>query len=148
MTLCACWRQAAPASYLVHSLTCCRGRLPLRRTRPVLQAPAPAADFTPNLFLTITPENEVVITVQRSEMGQGVRTALAMCLADELDADWASVRIEQAPGSAKYGDQTTGGSVSISGNADLFRAMGASARNVLIHAAAAQWDVDASCLHY
>jgi isoquinoline 1-oxidoreductase subunit beta len=104
--------------------------------------PAPAADFTPNLFLTITPEDEVIVTVQRSEMGQGVRTALAMCLADELDADWPRVRIEQAPGSAKYGDQTTGGSVSISSNADLFRAMGASARNVLIHAAAAQWDVD------
>lgn len=106
----------------------------------------PAADFTPNLFLTITPENKVVITVQRSEMGQGVRTALAMCLADELDADWASVEVEQAPGSARYGDQTTGGSVSISGNADLFRAMGASARSVLLHAAAAKWDVDpAAC---
>ncbi len=109
-------------------------------------APAAAADFTPNLFLTITPENEVVVTVHRSEMGQGVRTALAMCLADELDADWAQLRIEQAPGSAKYGDQTTGGSVSISGNADLFRAMGASARSMLVHAAAAQWGIDpAAC---
>lgn len=114
------------------------------RHTPGAKAPAPVADFTPNLFLTITPAGEVVITVQRSEMGQGVRTSLAMCLADELDADWASVRIEQALGNSRYGDQTTGGSVSISGSANLFRGLGASARNVLIHAAAAQWDVDAA----
>jgi isoquinoline 1-oxidoreductase subunit beta len=109
-------------------------------------AAVPVSDtgFSPNLFLTITPADDVIITIQRSEMGQGVRTALAMCIADELDADWSRVRIEQAPGDSDYGNQTTGGSVSISSNAELFRGLGASARNVLIHAAAAQWDVNAT----
>jgi len=65
--------------------------------------------FSPNAYLRITPENKITIVVARSEMGQGVRTALPMILAEELEADWKQIEIEQAGASTLYGDQTTGG---------------------------------------
>jgi len=66
--------------------------------------------FSPNAYLRITPDNKITIVVARSEMGQGVRTALPMILAEELEADWKQIEIEQAGASTLYGDQTTGGS--------------------------------------
>src|SRR5580693_4598424 len=69
--------------------------------------------FSPNAYLRITPDNKVTIVVARSEMGQGVRTALPMILAEELEADWKQIEIEQAGASTLYGDQTTGGSASV-----------------------------------
>ena len=65
--------------------------------------------FSPNAYLRITPDNKVTIVVARSEMGQGVRTALPMILAEELEADWKQIEIEQAGASTLFGDQTTGG---------------------------------------
>jgi Aerobic-type carbon monoxide dehydrogenase, large subunit CoxL/CutL homologs len=64
--------------------------------------------FSPNAYLRVTPDNKITIVVARSEMGQGVRTALPMILAEELEADWKQIEIEQAGASTLYGDQTTG----------------------------------------
>ena len=100
--------------------------------------------FSPNAYLRITPDNKVTIVVARSEMGQGVRTALPMILAEELDADWKQISIEQAGASTLYGDQTTGGSASIRTTWDPMRKAGASAREMLITAAALTWSVPRS----
>src|ERR1700741_3118568 len=100
-----------------------------------------ADSFAPNAYLKITPDNEVTIVVARSEMGQGVRTALPMILAEELEADWKNVKIEQAGASTLYGDQTTGGSASVRTTWDPMRKAGAAAREMLISAAAAEWGV-------
>ena len=100
--------------------------------------------FSPNAYLRITPDNKVTIVVARSEMGQGVRTALPMILAEELEADWKQIEIEQAGASTLYGDQTTGGSASIRTTWDPMRKAGASAREMLISAAALTWNVPRS----
>jgi len=100
--------------------------------------------FSPNAYLRITPDNKVTIVVARSEMGQGVRTALPMILAEELEADWKQIEIEQAGASTLYGDQGTGGSASVKSTWDPMRKAGAAAREVLISAAALTWAVPRS----
>jgi isoquinoline 1-oxidoreductase beta subunit len=100
--------------------------------------------FSPNAYLRIAPDNKVTIVVARSEMGQGVRTALPMILAEELEADWKQIEIEQAGASTLFGDQTTGGSASIRTTWDPMRKAGAAAREMLISAAALTWNVPRS----
>ncbi len=100
--------------------------------------------FSPNAYLRITPDNKVTIVVARSEMGQGVRTALPMILAEELEGDWKQIEIEQAGASTLFGDQTTGGSASIRTTWDPMRKAGAAAREMLISAAALTWGVPRS----
>jgi len=100
--------------------------------------------FSPNAYLRITPDNKITIVVARSEMGQGVRTALPMILAEELEADWKQIEIEQAGASTLYGDQTTGGSASVRTTWDPMRKAGAAAREMLITAAALTWGVGRS----
>jgi CO/xanthine dehydrogenase Mo-binding subunit len=100
--------------------------------------------FSPNAYLRISPDNKVTIVVARSEMGQGVRTALPMILAEELEADWKQIAIEQAGASTLYGDQTTGGSASVRTTWDPMRKAGAAAREMLISAAALTWNVPRS----
>ncbi|HEX4783241.1 MAG TPA: molybdopterin cofactor-binding domain-containing protein, partial [Candidatus Sulfotelmatobacter sp.] len=100
--------------------------------------------FSPNAYLRITPDNKITIVVARSEMGQGVRTALPMILAEELEADWKQIAIEQAGASTLFGDQTTGGSASIRTTWDPMRKAGAAAREMLISAAALTWNVPRS----
>jgi isoquinoline 1-oxidoreductase beta subunit len=100
--------------------------------------------FSPNAYLRITPDNKITIVVARSEMGQGVRTALPMILAEELEADWKQIEIEQAGASTLFGDQTTGGSASIKTTWDPMRKAGAAAREMLISAAALTWGVPRS----
>ena len=100
--------------------------------------------FSPNAYLRITPDNKVTIVVARSEMGQGVRTALPMILAEELEADWKQIEIEQAGASTLFGDQTTGGSASVRTTWDPMRKAGAAAREMLISAAALTWNVPRS----
>jgi isoquinoline 1-oxidoreductase subunit beta len=97
--------------------------------------------FSPNAYLRITPDNKITIIVARSEMGQGIRTALPMILAEELEADWKQIEIEQAGASTLYGDQTTGGSASVKSTWDPMRKAGAAAREMLISAAALNWSV-------
>jgi isoquinoline 1-oxidoreductase subunit beta len=102
--------------------------------------------FSPNAYLRITPDNKVTVVVARSEMGQGVRTALPMILAEELEADWKQIEIEQAGASTLFGDQSTGGSASVHSTWDPMRKAGATAREMLISAAALTWGVArASC---
>src|SRR5271168_2171186 len=108
------------------------------------QGAAHAQIFSPNAYLRITPDNKVTIVVARSEMGQGVRTALPMILAEELEADWKQIEIEQAGASTLYGDQGTGGSASIKTTWDPMRKAGAAAREMLISAAALTWGVPRS----
>jgi isoquinoline 1-oxidoreductase beta subunit len=97
--------------------------------------------FAPNAYLKIAPDGKITIVVARSEMGQGVRTSLPMILAEELDADWKQITIEQAGASMLYGDQTTGGSASVRTTWDPMRKAGAAAREMLISAAALEWGV-------
>ncbi|HLA42641.1 MAG TPA: molybdopterin cofactor-binding domain-containing protein, partial [Aggregatilineales bacterium] len=103
--------------------------------------------FTPNAYLRINSDNTITILVHRSEMGQGVQTAIPMILADEMEADWTQIRIEQAPADSVYGDQVTGGSVSISSSFATLRMAGAAARMMLIAAAAQIWGIDPSECH-
>jgi isoquinoline 1-oxidoreductase beta subunit len=98
--------------------------------------------FSPNIYLTIDHSNKLTVTAFRSEMGQGIRTALAMLVADELDMPWENVVIDQAPADPAYGDQVTGGSASISTNNLKVRLAGAEARWMLIQAAARLWEID------
>ena len=102
---------------------------------------ADAAALHPSVYLGIDPDGTVHIVTHRSEMGTGIRTSLPMVAADELDADWARVKIEQGIGDPRYGDQNTDGSKSIRDFFDAFRQAGASARVMLVQAAAAQWQV-------
>jgi len=97
--------------------------------------------FSPNAYLRITPDNKITVVVARSEMGQGVRTSLPMILAEELEADWKQIQIEQAGASTLFGDQTTGGSASVRTTWDPMRKAGATAREMLISAAALEWGV-------
>jgi isoquinoline 1-oxidoreductase beta subunit len=93
------------------------------------------------VYLGIDPDGTVWIIAHRSEMGTTSRTSLPLVAADELDADWKRVKIEQAIGDKRYGDQNTDGSHSIRSFYDAMRVAGASARWMLIEAAAAQWMV-------
>ena len=107
-------------------------------------AEGPAAlAFSPNVFLRVDPDGGVTIWVHRSDMGQGVRTALPMIVADELDADWSSVSVEQADAHAsRYGRMMTVGSTSVRGGAWIpLRQAGAAAREMLVSAAARRWEV-------
>jgi isoquinoline 1-oxidoreductase beta subunit len=99
-------------------------------------------DWSPNVFLKLDQDAVLTVYAFRSEMGQGIRTAIAMLIAEELDVDWNLVRIEQVITDRKYGDQLTGGSVSISTYASGMRLAGAVARQMLVTAAADIWDVD------
>ncbi len=100
----------------------------------------------PHLFLAIAKDGTVTIVAARAEMGTGAaRTTLPMILADELDADWARVRVVQGPGDEKkYGNQDTDGSRSVRHLIQPMRQCGATARRMLEEAAAKRWGVDPS----
>jgi isoquinoline 1-oxidoreductase beta subunit len=105
-----------------------------------------AGPFAPNAFLRILPDDTITILVGKSEMGQGVYTALPMMVAEELDCDWSRVKVESSPAGPEYydpmmGEQTTGGSTSVMSSWEPLRKAGASARAVLVDAAAQTWAV-------
>lgn len=116
------------------------------------EAPKWGADGMPNgikddptLFVSIADDGTVSVLCIRSEMGQGVRTSVPMVVADELEADWARVKVVQAPGDeVKYGNQDTDGSRSLRHHFQPLRRIGAAARQMLEAAAAAKWGVPAS----
>jgi len=111
-----------------------------------LAAQAQAQALRPDTWVRIAPDGAITITVAKSEMGQGVRTSLAMLTAEEMDADWAVVRVEQADQDPKYGSQNTGGSASIRTSQRTMREAGAAIRAMLVSAAAATWGVaEAEC---
>jgi isoquinoline 1-oxidoreductase subunit beta len=105
--------------------------------------PMAEAVLQPSVYLAVDTDETVYIVCHRSEMGSGNRTGLPRIVADELDADWSRVRVIQAPGDAKYGDQDTDGSHSVVSFFDTLREAGAGARLMLIRAAAQNWGVPA-----
>ncbi|MFZ2322055.1 MAG: xanthine dehydrogenase family protein molybdopterin-binding subunit [Ignavibacteriaceae bacterium] len=100
--------------------------------------------FSPNAFLRIDSNGVVTVIVPKSEMGQGVKTALPMLVAEELEVDWNKINIEQADADPKYGNQSTGGSTSVRTTWKPLRTAGATARVMLITAAAQIWNVSTS----
>ncbi|HEV8578580.1 MAG TPA: xanthine dehydrogenase family protein molybdopterin-binding subunit [Thermoanaerobaculia bacterium] len=121
--------------------------LPDGLKRLFAQEAAPAAPRpVPNAFIRIAPDDTVTILLKHSEMGQGVSTSLPMVIAEELECDWSKVRFEHAPANIVYAHtvfraQMTGGSTSTWESFDQLRAAGAAAREMLIAAAAKQWEV-------
>ena len=109
------------------------------------QMPAPP-NPPPNAFLRIAPDDTVAVVLAHVEMGQGIWTGLAMLIAEELECDWAKVKPEHSPVSPVYNHprmpfQITGGSSSTNGEFDRYRTVGATARDMLVRAAAARWKV-------
>lgn len=118
---------------------------------PVNPPPAPAA-FTPNAFIRIGTDDSVTFILGKAEMGQGVYTSLSMLIAEELEADWSKIKVESAPVDAAYnhtvfGIQMTGGSTSTASEWERLRKAGATARVMLIAAAAQGWKVSPDGLH-
>ena len=110
-----------------------------------------SASLSPNAFLTITPDDRVIVYVNHSEMGQGVYTALPMLVAEELDAQWDRIEVQAAPVEPRYahpwmGQYVTGGSTSVSSSWEPLRTAGATARALLRAAAARAWGVEASAV--
>lgn len=117
------------------------------RVLPEALLAAPTADtaaWHPSVYLGLEPDGTVIIVAHRSEMGTGIRTVLPTVVADEMEADWKRVKIEQALGNQKYGSQNTDGSCSIRDFYDAMREAGASARMLLERAAAKKWNVPES----
>jgi len=110
------------------------------------------ADMQPaslNAWMLISPDDTVKIMIDKSEMGQGILTALCMIAAEELECDWKKIRTEFAPAATQYFNpafhmQGTGGSSSVRSSWDPMRTAGAAARDMLLQAAAAKWGVDKS----
>jgi isoquinoline 1-oxidoreductase beta subunit len=101
--------------------------------------------FAPNAFLRITPDGTIVILSKGPEIGQGIKTAFPLIVAEELDADWSRVKVEQAPvNPAVFGRQSAGGSRSIPTAWDQLRRAGAVGRAMLVSAAAKEWAVPES----
>ena len=102
----------------------------------------------PKVYVSIAADGTVTVVCNRSEMGQGVRTSLSMVVADELEADWALVKVKQAPGDeVRFGNQDTDGSRSMRHWYEPMRRCGAAARTMLEQAAAAQWKVPVGECH-
>jgi isoquinoline 1-oxidoreductase beta subunit len=130
-------------------------RLPLRAARvnePEQPPDDNAGQFAPNAFIRIDHMGKTTLVMPQVEMGQGVYTAIPQILAEELDADFAKVALEHAPpndklyGNPLFGIQATGNSNSIRAFWKPLRIAGATARAMLVRAAAEQWQVDpASC---
>lgn len=110
------------------------------------------APFAPNAFVRVSPDNLVSVVIKHIEMGQGPSTGLATILADEMDADWSQIRIEFAPANdalyknLAFGTMGTGGSSAISNSWMQMRNAGASARAMLVEAAAKRWGVAPSAV--
>src|SRR5580765_1942025 len=110
---------------------------------------AESKDFVLNAFVRIGADESVTVISAHSEMGQGIYTSLPMLLNEELEADWAKIRVEAAPVDKAYnhplfGIQMTGGSTTSPAEWERYRKMGATARMMLVDAAAAKWNVDAA----
>ena len=113
------------------------------------KADTDAGLFRPTAWYTISTDNQVTVLVSKSEMGQGIHTALSMIVADELDADWDQVHIQQAPVTEEYvdpvqGSQMTFGSTSIRNLYQPLREAAAAGREMLVQAAAQTWGITAS----
>jgi isoquinoline 1-oxidoreductase beta subunit len=119
--------------------------LPMRGAKAL----APAPTFAPNAFVRVLPDNTISVVIKHVEFGQGPATGLATIVADEMDADWSQVRIEFAPANdplyknLAFGTMGTGGSTAMGNSWMQMRNAGASARAMLVSAAAKTWGVPA-----
>jgi isoquinoline 1-oxidoreductase beta subunit len=109
--------------------------------------------LNPNAWFAITPDNKITITLGASEMGQGSHTALAMIVADELEADWDQVKVRQGGARKEYTNpilhmQLAVASATVRGFYDILRKAGASGRAMLVEAAALQWKVPVNELRH
>ena len=112
------------------------------RFEPALAEASAARAWAPNAFLRIEADSTVVAVIARPEMGQGSRTVIAMLVAEELDADWKRIRVEQADlDESQYGPQYAGGSAVVRTSWTPLRRAGAAARSLLVRAAAKRWRV-------
>jgi len=136
-------RRILSACSLVVSAQFLPGRIWVGSAEAATLDPVGGARFHPSIWMGLEPDGTVIVVASRSEMGSGSRTSPAIVLADELEADWKRVRIEQAIGDAKYGSQNTDGSHSIRQLFDVMRQAGATARTLLEQAAAQRWGVPA-----
>src|SRR5690348_7161843 len=119
-------------------------RIPERPRQALPGAALPSeAPFAPNAWVRLDENGDVTILVHKSEMGQGVWTALPMIVAEEMDADWRRVRAERAPTRPEL-NTATGGSSSVRDSWDALRHAGAAARSMLVTAAARRWNVSPS----
>ena len=112
-------------------------------------APVPEGGFAPNAWIRILPDDTITMVIDRSEMGQGVITSISMLIAEELECDWKKIAWEFAPADPAYFNpifkmQGTGGSMSTRGGWEPMLKAGASAREMLIGAAAQKWGVEKS----
>jgi len=113
-----------------------------RRLDAAAPLPGTAANqWSPHVYVRVDDDGTVTIICHRSEMGQGIRTTMPMIIADEMEADWARCRVEQAVGDPRYGSQNTDGSTSIRDFLHKYREAGATTRALLEAAAASQWNV-------
>ena len=100
-----------------------------------------ATPFSPNAYIKISPDGKITLMSPNPEIGQGVKTSLVMLIAEEINVDWQTIDVEIAPLDAKYGSQTTGGSGAIRSRYAPLRQAGATAKAMLIAAAADTWNV-------
>ena len=108
------------------------------RSQPLLHS---QEVFKPNVFIRIAPDGVVTLIAKQMEVGQGVKTSLPMVLAEELEVDWKDVVVEQGDLDEAYGNQFSGASSSTPKNYQAFRVLGATARTLLVQAAAKAWGV-------
>jgi isoquinoline 1-oxidoreductase beta subunit len=101
-----------------------------------------AGQFKPNGWVRVGADGTVTLTIGKSEMGQGIRTSLAMILAEELEADWAHIKLVQASPGSDFKQLETGRTSSVATSWKMLRQAGAAAREMLISVAAARWKVD------
>ncbi|MFK8012183.1 MAG: molybdopterin cofactor-binding domain-containing protein [Marinicellaceae bacterium] len=106
-----------------------------------------ADKISPNIWVTLHKNGETHLIAHRSEMGQGIRTSLVAIIADEMEADLSRVVIQQATGDKKYGNQNTDGSRSIRNFGTVLRKAGATVKELLIQAAAAEWNLPINECH-
>lgn len=102
---------------------------------------APAAVFSPNLYLQIGSDGKIVIFAKNPEIGQGVKTSMPQIIAEELEVDWQQIEVQQGLLDARFGAQFAGGSTGIKSNFEALRKAGACAREMLVEAAARRWNI-------
>jgi isoquinoline 1-oxidoreductase beta subunit len=119
--------------------------LPARRETHDVLSGGPLKIFKPNAWLRISADNQITVLVEKPELGQGSRTYTPMMIAEELEVDWSAIHVEQAPTiPAIYQGLRTGGSGGVASTFTRMRKVGAEARELLLTAAALQWQVKRS----